>query len=203
MPICPLRTFARFRLICEPAPSRIGQVHSIGSEHSCIGDFHLFISRPCRAHSNGQSQRVMAWLIADIGKEIVSRITQAAKKRHAERIGRVPVNESKIRSNGLGPGPWIPECYDDVTFTCKDCGSQETWTATQQKWWYEVAGGSFDSTAIRCRSCRTKEKARKIEARRVHFAGIAKKKPIAERSPNRHRQRGRSALVPELRRSAK
>jgi len=107
----------------------------------------------------------------------MSREIQAAKKRHADRVGRVPVDESKIRSSGFGPGPWIPEFYEDVSFTCKDCGSHETWTATQQKWWYEVAGGLLDTTkAVRCRSCRAKEKARKTEARRVHLEGLAKKK---------------------------
>ena len=106
----------------------------------------------------------------------MSRETQAAKKRHAARVGRVPVDQSRIRASGFGVGPWIPEYYDDVSFASKDCGSQETWTATQQKWWYEVAGGLFDTTAVRCRTCRAKERARKSDARRVHLEGLAKKK---------------------------
>lgn len=105
----------------------------------------------------------------------MSRETKGAKKRCADTVGRVPVDESKIRSSGFGTGPWIPQYYEDVSFTCKDCGIHETWTATQQKWWYEVAGGLFETTAVRCRSCRAKERARKSEAKRVHFEGIAKK----------------------------
>src|ERR1700687_4130070 len=41
--------------------------------------------------------------------------------------------------------------YLDVPFTCQDCGKDEIWTATQQKWWYEVAKGDVNSTARRCR----------------------------------------------------
>jgi len=118
-----------------------------------------------------------------LGKESVSREPKAAKKHPAGEVGRVPVDESKIRSSGFGPGPWIPEFYEDVSFTCKDCGSHETWTATQQKWWYEVAGGLLDTTtAVRCRSCRAKERARKTEARRVHREGLAKKQKPNQRA---------------------
>ncbi|AGA28515.1 zinc-ribbon domain-containing protein [Singulisphaera acidiphila] len=44
--------------------------------------------------------------------------------------------------------------YLDVPFTCASCGSEEVWTAPQQKWWYEVAKGSPHSGAKLCRSCR-------------------------------------------------
>ncbi|MGA3844764.1 zinc-ribbon domain-containing protein [Ralstonia nicotianae] len=44
--------------------------------------------------------------------------------------------------------------YVDLPFTCRDCASQEVWTAAQQKWWYEEAKGYVDSTAVRCLACR-------------------------------------------------
>ena len=44
--------------------------------------------------------------------------------------------------------------YIDVPFRCVDCGKDEVWTATQQKWWYEVAKGYPYSIANRCRPCR-------------------------------------------------
>ena len=44
--------------------------------------------------------------------------------------------------------------YEDIEFSCSDCGRREVWTSGQQKWWYEVAKGHIDSTAIRCRACR-------------------------------------------------
>ena len=51
--------------------------------------------------------------------------------------------------------------YVDVDFKCRDCGSKETWTAKDQKWFYEVAKGSLHQTAVRCRDCRNKLKAAK------------------------------------------
>ena len=45
--------------------------------------------------------------------------------------------------------------FEDVEFTCRDCGDRHVWTAADQKWWFEVAGGSPYSTAVRCVTCRT------------------------------------------------
>ncbi len=66
--------------------------------------------------------------------------------------------------------------YMDLPFTCKDCGKPEVWSATQQKWWYEVAKGNVWTTACRCRPCRQKERARREAARQVHLAGLARKR---------------------------
>ena len=49
---------------------------------------------------------------------------------------------------------FLPTFYVDTPFKCRDCGNHEIWTATSQKWWYEVAKGYIDSTAVRCRVCR-------------------------------------------------
>jgi transposase-like protein len=46
--------------------------------------------------------------------------------------------------------------YVDIHFKCKDCGVDDTWTAAQQKWFYECAKGSLYATAIRCRDCRNR-----------------------------------------------
>ena len=70
----------------------------------------------------------------------------------------------------------LPLFYIDRAFVCRDCGVGQIWTAKQQKWWYEVAQGNFNSTAVRCRPCRKKEQERKTEARRIHMEGLAKKK---------------------------
>ncbi len=48
--------------------------------------------------------------------------------------------------------------YVDVAFKCSDCGSDEVWTAKQQKWFYEIAKGSLHATAVRCRDCRNRLK---------------------------------------------
>lgn len=70
----------------------------------------------------------------------------------------------------------LPLFYVDRAFVCRDCGVQEVWTAKQQKWWYEVAKGHIDSTAVRCRRCRRIEQARVAEARRVSAEGLRLKR---------------------------
>lgn len=74
----------------------------------------------------------------------------------------VPVNESLVQPRetvGLeGPEFLRRGCYVDETFTCRDCGATATWTATQQKWWYEVAKGSLRTRASRCGPCRRRKR---------------------------------------------
>lgn len=88
--------------------------------------------------------------------------------------GIVPADPAKLAHNntyGL-----LPLFYIDTAFTCRDCGSQEVWTAKQQKWWYEEAQGHIDSRAVRCRPCRLIERARATEARRIAEEGLARKR---------------------------
>jgi len=76
--------------------------------------------------------------------------------------------------NSYGCPPYVARgYYRDMLFRCISCGKEEVWAATQQKWWYEVAKGNVESTAVRCHLCRRKEQARKAEARRVHIEGLA------------------------------
>ncbi|WP_318651935.1 zinc-ribbon domain-containing protein [Pseudomonas sp. PDM11] len=50
--------------------------------------------------------------------------------------------------------------YQDLPFTCRDCGAEQIWTAAQQRWWYEVCKGQVFSTAVRCRACRLNKRIR-------------------------------------------
>ena len=77
---------------------------------------------------------------------------------------RVAVDPSRLNMGNTYSAP--PDFYYDLEFDCIDCGSREIWTAAQQKWWYEEAGGYFFATAVRCRSCRGKERRRKQQARK-------------------------------------
>ena len=70
----------------------------------------------------------------------------------------------------------LPVYYIDVPFICSDCGTEEIWTAKQQKWWYEIAKGHIDSCAIRCYSCRKKIRDEKALQKR-HMEEMAVKKP--------------------------
>jgi hypothetical protein len=103
-------------------------------------------------------------------------LEQAALRKQLE--GRVVVvNESALRPyNSYGAPQFVYRgYYVNTLFRCKDCGKEEVWTATQQKWWYEIAKGYVYSTATRCGSCRRKEQARRSEAHRVHLEGLSRK----------------------------
>ncbi|MCK5877500.1 MAG: zinc-ribbon domain containing protein [Candidatus Marithrix sp.] len=69
----------------------------------------------------------------------------------------------------------FPEYYVDILYTCCDCGSEEIWTAKQQKWWYEIAKGNIDSRAIRCYGCRKKIRYVKNQQKK-HMEEMATKK---------------------------
>ena len=58
--------------------------------------------------------------------------------------------------------------YIDQPFVCVDCGVEEVWTATQQKWYYEVAKGPIYGRAVRCRNCRARRR-RALDKQREHM----------------------------------
>lgn len=98
-------------------------------------------------------------------------------RRERERSGPTPLGAVAVDRQALAPftsygGPYFVELgfYRDVPFTCVDCGRPQVWRASQQKWWYEVAKGDVESTAVRCRACRARERAER---------GLAKPRPVA------------------------
>lgn len=108
-----------------------------------------------------------------LGASIAKTIDERARRLEAQ----ILVNPSNLKpTNSYSIPDFVErEFYVDKPFTCKDCGKEEVWSATQQKWWYEVAHGDVWTTATRCKACRRKEAARKSEARKVHLDGLAKK----------------------------
>ena len=97
--------------------------------------------------------------------------------QHLRPVLGPPVDEELLApTNNYGAPDFVMRgYYVDKPFQCGDCGKEEIWTGSQQKWWFEVAKAFAYSGAIRCRACRRKERARRDEARRVHLAGIARK----------------------------
>ncbi len=91
---------------------------------------------------------------------------------------RVLVDKDKwgVNSNTYESPPMY---YYDIEFVCCDCGTQEVWIASQQKWWYEEVGGEVNSTAVRCRKCRSHISAIKEEQKR-HMEEINKKGATSE-----------------------
>ncbi|MBM4263571.1 MAG: hypothetical protein FJ145_19350 [Deltaproteobacteria bacterium] len=89
-----------------------------------------------------------------------------------------PVNQALLAPyNSYGAPVFVDSgYYRDEPFDCAGCDTTEVWTATQQKWWYEVAKGYVYSSAKYCRTCRRKEGARQDEARRVHQEGLGRKR---------------------------
>lgn len=78
------------------------------------------------------------------------------------------------------PGFLARGYYVDKEFTCCDCGKAQVWTATQQKWWYEIARGDVFTSAKRCRECRRGERVRRDEARDIHLSGTEAKRRKAD-----------------------
>ena len=105
-------------------------------------------------------------------------VRREARRSTSTPPGQVRVNVAALAANNSYGVPRFVErgYYEDVPFTCSDCGSKEIWRAAQQKWWYEVMKGYVYSGAKLCRTCRRREQARRAEARRVHLEGIARKR---------------------------
>lgn len=51
--------------------------------------------------------------------------------------------------------------YLDAVFVCEDCGENFTWTAAEQKFWFEELHFWIDSQPICCVECRKKRRDRK------------------------------------------
>ena len=68
--------------------------------------------------------------------------------------------EKQAPNNSYSP----PLFYIDRPFRCVDCGKEEVWTASQQKWYYEVAKGPIYAHAVRCRPCRQKHRRKPQDA---------------------------------------
>lgn len=85
----------------------------------------------------------------------------------------VMVDASKLAPDGsvYPPEFVVRGHYIDRPFQCRDCTKVEVWTATQQKWWYEVAKGGVWTIANRCRPCRRRERERVAEARQSREEG--------------------------------
>ena len=88
-------------------------------------------------------------------KEIAAKRKKHKEQRQIAGLNRAPVSIDRLApDNSFETPDFVARgFYVDRTFTCVDCVSEHTWTATQQKWWYEVAKGSVWTCAKRCRAC--------------------------------------------------
>jgi len=109
--------------------------------------------------------------------EIALKREEAKARKEVRKRPEVAVCAARLRpTNSYGTPDFVERgYYVDRPFICKDCGKSEVWTAGQQKWWYESAQGDVWTVAVRCRSCRRREQARKAQAREIHLKGVRAK----------------------------
>ncbi len=96
----------------------------------------------------------------------------------------------------LGWGATPKPYYRDELFVCKACGKLETWTALQQRWWYEIAHGPIDSTAVACRACRKAKRA--SDAKSLHQAWMARFEKLKRLQPQLENAVWREGLGDEV-----
>jgi predicted RNA-binding Zn-ribbon protein involved in translation (DUF1610 family) len=110
-------------------------------------------------------------------RKATHKLRHEARKKDAALKNRVAVNPALLKDAPCYSWPEFMErgFYLDMPFKCIDCGKDEVWRATQQKWWYEVAKGDLETIAVRCRRCRKTERERKELARKVHLEGLKRK----------------------------
>lgn len=76
--------------------------------------------------------------------------------------GRIKADlRAQAPNNSYGP----PMFYEDFTFACADCGKVETWTAVQQKQYYEEWKKPIYGVAKHCRACRRRRREEKSAQR--------------------------------------
>lgn len=110
-------------------------------------------------------------------KAIASEQRRKQLQREFEAGNGVPVNRELLAPYRSYFDPEFVErgFYVDIPFECVDCGKAEVWTASQQKWWYEVAKGYAYSTARRCRACRRVKRDPQQASQAVHPEGLTNK----------------------------
>lgn len=145
--------------------------------------------RTTRQTRDSDRSRRVARKLEDESRRLAA---QQAALRDAQARG-VAVDRGALSPDGSYGVPAFVErgYYVDIPFECRDCGADQIWTASQQKWWYEVAKGGVWTTATRCRACRRRERAQRVLRGR-------------QGDPNRYRSPGlllarlRSELEPGL-----
>jgi hypothetical protein len=126
---------------------------------------------PILVRRRGKKQAVAE----DEARQLAERQRKEHERAARGHIAVNPVNLGRNVSYGT-PDFVVRGYYVDRSFICKECGTPQVWTETQQKWWYEAAKGDMWSVAVLCRPCRRREQARKAAARTTHLHGLAKKR---------------------------
>lgn len=90
----------------------------------------------------------------------IAALPKEVQRQHPSAIRADPAKLDHINTYGC-----LPEYYVDRPFVCRECGKEEIWKASDQKWYYEEIKGHTDATAVRCHDCRRERKTRTPRAR--------------------------------------
>ena len=86
--------------------------------------------------------------------------------------------------------------YQDQELTCDYCRKVETWTALQQRWWYETVQAPRYKKMTCCRACR---KAKRVsDAESLHKAWMARFERLKRLQPQLEKTSGCSELGGEV-----
>ena len=103
------------------------------------------------------------------GKSVSKKKKIRSKNKNATRVA---VDKSKWGAT-CNTYDTPPDYYYDEEFTCRDCGTKETWFAERQKVWFEELQKDINTRAVYCSKCRAHMNAIKEEQKR-HTAEKAK-----------------------------
>lgn len=102
--------------------------------------------------------------------------TERKAARAAARMQPVLVDHARLApNNSYGTLFMLDGFYRPQPFFCRDCGAPQTWSARQQKWWYETCQGSIYAIAVRCLACRIRRRQKQAEHRQRTAEGLARK----------------------------
>lgn len=90
----------------------------------------------------------------EMEKQRQAKLAKEGPRRHKKKLAEGTVAADISQQVLINSYSGQPAYYVDQPFACVDCGRDEVWTATQQKWYYEFAKGSLYGRAVRCRACR-------------------------------------------------
>ena len=114
--------------------------------------------------ANGIGLATVKAILAKGGHPIIADYNEEAGKREAEALG-VPFYKIDISDEEK-----VKEMFEDKTLTCKECGAEFVFTASEQEF-YESKG--FVNEPQRCKACRDARKQAARGPRELHEATCA------------------------------
>ncbi|MEM7600865.1 MAG: zinc-ribbon domain containing protein [Verrucomicrobiota bacterium] len=115
-------------------------------------------------------------------------MSRKQKKRH---FGKIKADPSKHAPHN---SYCAPTEYEDIRFTCVDCGVEETWLAEQQRVYFEEWKQPIyhHNKPRRCRACRKARRANIAENNRKTAIGLRNKTKVPNKATHSSPDRSES-----------